>query len=104
MGLGASISLTQEQIELVQKLLHQHLSGVQTLLYGSRSNGRATRTSDLDLVVFASQDQWRRVGDLVEAFEESSLPFRVDLHIWSQLSEAHKSEIERHHVEIQHGE
>ena len=43
--------------------------------------------SDLDLVVFATPKQCRRVGDLREAFEESDLPFRVDLFVWDEIPE-----------------
>ena len=54
--------------------------------------------SDLDLVVFATPEQQRQIGDLREEFEESNLPFRVDLFVWNDLPEAFKKQVEAEHV------
>ena len=47
--------------------------------YGSQVKGTARPASDLDLVAFASAGQKEAVSRLREAFDESCLPFRVDL-------------------------
>ena len=57
-----------------------------------------TPESDLDLVVFAKPEQERRVSDLREAFEESNLPFRVDLFVWDEVPEQFRKQIEAEHV------
>ena len=50
--------------------------------------------SDPDLVVFSTPEQRRQVGYLVEPFDESSPPFRVDLFVWDELSGPFRNRIE----------
>ena len=40
------------------------------------------------------------MGHLREAFEESDLPFRVDLFVWDRIPEQFKAQIEAEHVEL----
>ena len=57
--------------------------------------------SDLDLVAFASPEQRGAVLRLREAFDESSLPFSVDLLIWDDLPESFHRNIEAEYVALQ---
>ena len=52
------------------------------------------------LVVFATPEQRRQVGDLREAFEESNLPFRVDLLVWEDVPDSFRRRIEAAHVTL----
>jgi type I restriction enzyme S subunit len=92
------IAITTEQRETLLTLLRNHLPDTAAWIYGSRINGRATPRSDLDMVVFSTPEQSRQVADLREAFEESSLPFRVDLFVWDEVPESFKANIESKHV------
>ncbi len=65
--------------------------------------GSSRPQSDLDLVVFATPDQRRQVGDLREAFEESNLPFRVDLFVWDDVPDSFRTRIETEHVALAGG-
>lgn len=49
---------------------------------------------DLDLVVFATPERGRRVGNLRDALEKSDLPFRVDLFSWEEALENFRKRIE----------
>ena len=49
-------------------------------------------------MVFAAPEQERRVSELREAFEESNLPFRVDLFVWDSVPEQFHKQIEADHV------
>ena len=60
--------------------------------------------SDLDIVVFATREQRRRVGDLREAFEESSLPFRVDFFVWDDVPNSFREQIRADHVALLGGD
>ena len=53
------------------------------------------------MVVFAEQDQRDQVSNLKEAFEESHLPFRVDLFIWDEVPERFHKNIKNNHVVLQ---
>ncbi len=98
MGVDRVIDITAEEREVVLDLLQRYLPGVEAWVYGSRAKWTSQPQSDLDLVVFATPEQSRGVGDLREAFEESNLPFRVDLFVWSEVPEQFHQEIERDHV------
>ena len=79
MGVGDAIDITEEEHSTVLALREPHLPGTTAWVYGSRAKRTTRLQSDLDLVAFATSEQRRQVGDLREAFEESNLPFRVDL-------------------------
>ena len=94
MGVDQAIDITAAERKAVLDLLDRHLPGTAAWVYGSRVKWTSRPHSDLDLVVFATQQQRRQVGDLREAFEESNLPFRVDLFVWDDVPESFKDKIE----------
>ncbi len=98
MGLDRPIDITTEQRKTLLALLERDLPGTTAWVYGSRVKWTARPESDLDLVVFTTPAQERRVSDLRDAFEESSLPFRVDLFVWDGIPEQFRERIEAEHV------
>ena len=103
MGVDRVIDITAVQRRTVLALLDQYLPGTITWAYGSRVKWTARPQSDLDLVVFTTPEQYSQVNSLREAFEESNLPFRVDLFVWSEVPERFHQEIERDHVVLSAG-
>ena len=98
MGLDRAIDITAEQRKTVLALLERCLPNTTTWVYGSRAKWASRPQSDLDLVVFAKPEQNGRVFDLREAFEESTLPFRVDLFVWDTVPESFRKQVEAEHV------
>ena len=98
MGMTPAIDITAEQRGTVLALLNRHLPDTTTWAYGSRVKWTSRPGSDLDLVVFSRPEQSARVAELREAFEESDLPFRVDLFVWDEVPERFKARIEGDHV------
>ena len=92
------IDITADQHKTLLALLERYLPDAAAWVYGSRVKWTSRPQSDLDLVVFAAPEQDRRVSDLREAFEESSLPFRVDLFVWDSVPEQFHKQIEAEHV------
>ena len=76
----AMIDLLPHQLETVRATLDRHVPDCEVRAFGSRVSGPAKKYSDLDLAVVApgklNADTLRH---LKEAFEESDLPFRVDV-------------------------
>ncbi len=101
MGVTGAIDITGDQRKTILGLLKMYLPNVTVWAYGSRVKWTARPQSDLDMVAFASLDQKRQVSDLVEAFEESTLPFRVDLFVWDEVPEQFRGNIESEHVTLQ---
>ena len=87
MGVNKTIDMNPKARRTIKELLQRYLPGVTVWAYGSRVKWTARPDSDLDLVVFANQEQRSNVANLREAFEESSLPFRVDVFIWDEVPE-----------------
>ena len=69
--------------------------------YGSRVKFTTKTHSDLDMVAFASKEQSQAVANLREAFEESYLPFRIDLFVWDEVPEGFHVNIEEARVVVQ---
>ena len=98
MGMTPAIDITTEQRRTVLALLNRHLPDTTAWACGSRVKWTSRPESDLDLVVFARPEQSARVAELREAFEESDLPFRVNLFVWDEVPESFKAGIEEDHV------
>ena len=98
MGIEPAIDITAGQRKTVLSLLEKHLPNTTAWVYGSRAKWTARPQSDLDMVVFATPEQNSRVFDLREAFEESNLPFRVDLFVWDDVPERFRKRIEAEYV------
>ena len=100
MGVEHAVDISAKQRETILTLLKRHLPGTAAWVYGSRAKWTSRPQSDLDLVVFSAPEQGARVGALREAFEESDLPFRVDLFVWDDVPEAFHEKIEAEHIEL----
>ena len=100
MGLERDIDITAAQSRTLLTLLERHLPDTEAWVYGSRAKRTSNPKSDLDLVVFSTPDQRTRVGDLREEFDESDLPFRVDLFVWDDVPDSFRRRIRADHVVV----
>ena len=65
------------------------MPGARVGVFGSRDTGRARPFSDLDLLFIQPRlSTWAQRADLHDAFESSSLPFKVDMVEADSLPEA----------------
>jgi len=81
------IDLQAKHLREVVEILSLHVPKCDVWAYGSRVKGTTKPWSDLDLVVMGSTRlESRQLFDLQEAFEESSLPFRVEILDWNAIS------------------
>jgi len=95
------IDLRPEQLALVRRLLAEHVPECEVRAFGSRVKGTAKPYSDLDLVVTGTVKLERsRLNRLEEAFEESTLPFRVEVMDWWTLSVAFREAIAGEAVQV----
>jgi predicted nucleotidyltransferase len=93
--------MTEEQRYEIISLLDCYLPGVEAWIFGSRVGGSARLNSDLDLVVFAEAKDRLNVEALRDAFDESDIPFRIDMHVWNDLPETFKQNIKTKYVPLQ---
>ncbi|TAK20698.1 MAG: nucleotidyltransferase domain-containing protein [Chloroflexota bacterium] len=96
------IDLTPGQRDTVERILGEHVPECDVWVFGSRIAGATKPYSDLDLAIVGDSelapDVIRR---LREAFEESELPFRVDVLDWYATSPEFQAVIERRFEVVQ---
>jgi len=85
---GSTLDLKKDELGKVQQILKQYIPGEEVRAFGSRVNGTAKKNSDLDLIVMSKIPlTLQQSAMLAEAFEESDLPFKVDVLDWSVASD-----------------
>ncbi len=86
--------------EQLERLLREHLPGVEVWAYGSRVDGQSHDGSDLDLALRGpglAEIGASSLADFLEAVRESTIPFLVEARDWARLPESFHREIEREH-------
>jgi len=96
------IELDPAQLAEIRQLLAEHVPDCEVRAFGSRVTGAAKPYSDLDLALVGPGGlELRRMGALREAFEASTLPFRVDLLDWSAIAPSFRDVIQAKFVVMQ---
>jgi uncharacterized protein len=97
-----ALSLRADHVQELRRLIATHLPLEEVWAYGSRVNGTAHDTSDLDLVVRHPPDlrtrQTSSFWDLKEAIRESNLPVLVELFDWALLPTTFWENITAQHI------
>ncbi len=93
-----TIQLEPRHLKIVKDILTNYPFKV--LVFGSRAKGTAKNLSDLDLVILDDIDKstYRKIMD---EFEESNLPFKVDLIIWNKIDSNFQNHIKNDLVELE---
>lgn len=75
------LTLNDKELLVVRAILRAHLApNTKVSVFGSRASGKAKPWSDLDLMIDAQMPlPIELLAALAEAFEESELPWKVDL-------------------------
>jgi len=96
------IDVAECHLETIKRILVEYVGDCEVRAFGSRGNGTAKEYSDLDLAIIGKNKISRRVKMLLrEAFEESDLPFRVDIVDYNAVSEAFRAIIAEKYEVIQ---
>ena len=96
------IDLNPNHLATVERILAEHVPECEVRAFGSRATWTAKDYSDIDLAIVGKGPlDWRTLGRLKEAFEESSLPMRVDVLDWHDISDSFQKVIERDYVVLQ---
>ncbi len=88
------IDIEQTHLAIVKKILKKNVPGYEVLLFGSRVQQTAKKTSDLDIAIRGSEKMDKKtLYQLQDDFEESDLPFRVDIIDWHSISKSFQNVI-----------
>jgi predicted nucleotidyltransferase len=89
------IAIEPNQWQELSAILRSHLPGRRVWAFGSRATRRRVkRFSDLDLAVEGTKLTMREAALLDEAFDESRLPFKVDVVQLATLTPEFRKRIE----------
>lgn len=104
MGDTGAIDLDPAHRATILILLKQHVPECEVRAYGSRVNFTAEQYSDLDLAILGADESslWQ-ISHLRQAFEESDLPFRVDVMNWNRIPDSFREEIAESYAVLQSG-
>ena len=84
-----ALRLEAWEINVVLKILNDHVPEFDVVVFGSRAGGEPAKFSDLDLAIITDDPLgFARIADLNDAFNESDLAFKVDLVDWTTTSES----------------
>jgi predicted nucleotidyltransferase len=86
----------QAIIDIAKEVIH---TPIQILAYGSRVNGKAHETSDLDLVIINKNNQsldWDELQAFKERLQDSTIPIIVQVMDWFLMPESFRQNILKH--------
>lgn len=88
-----------EHLQMIRDILNKYCPDTEVYAYGSRINGKAHSSSDLDLTV-KNLKKDKFLYRLRELFSESNIPFLIDINEYESLPENFKKEIDRNNIRI----
>ena len=91
-----SFGLSARDRDSIYSILKKYKDITSVILFGSRAKGTFKKGSDIDLAIFTESLSEEIILKLKEDFEESSLPYRVDIVHYPTLTHQElKSHIDR---------
>lgn len=82
------ISISDSEFEIILEIIKKYAYDCDVLVFGSRYKNQQKIYSDLDLAFdCGSVISFKRLQEITEAFQESLLPYRVDIIDYRSISE-----------------
>ena len=90
-----AVDISSQDLMIVLNILRKHLlPGTHVWVFGSRALLTAKRFSDLDLAIDAGNPlPYETLVNLNHDFDESALPFKVDIVDWHAIEQAFQKRI-----------
>lgn len=89
-------------LQTIKNILKKHIPDYEVRAFGSRVKKSAKKYSDLDLVIKGKTKAPKKTLYLLkEDFQESDLPFRVEIIDWHSISEDFKKIIQAQYEVLQ---
>lgn len=96
------LAVEKRHLELVKKILKQFVQNATIYVFGSRAKNCAKPYSDLDLAIDQNGQKidLSTLAKLQSAFEETTIPYTVDVVDLNAISEEFKNNIKEDLVEL----
>ena len=101
--MASPVDINPNHLKIVHDILHRKLpSGVTTWVFGSRATWTTKDSSDLDLALecVAGSLDHRVMIELEVAFEESTIPYAVDVVDLNDISDRFKKIVEGQMIQL----
>lgn len=92
------MKIEARHLETIRQILSARVPGCEARAFGSRVKGTNKKHSDLDIALVSPDGKklgWRVVPSLTLDFQESRVPFRVDVLDWHAVPESFRKIIEQ---------
>ena len=101
MTIANRLEVSSVELVIVHSILACFIPERAVWAFGSRVNGKAKKFSDLDLAILGEEPlSIAKSADLREAFEESDLPYKVDLVDWASTSAIFRNIIQANYYKL----
>jgi len=91
-------------LRTVLDILRKHVPTRRVIAFGSRATGRSKQFSDLDLAIQGEVEVPSAIlAALADDFDESNLPFKVDIFDWATTAQSFRDIIAHDAVTLQEG-
>jgi len=95
------IDVSPEDWRIVHDILQRYVPGREVWAFGSRAKWTAKEYSDLDIAIVGEEPLSLSVmAELMDAFQESELPFKVDVVDWATVQPSFRRAIESSKVVV----
>lgn len=96
------IDISPENWRIVRDILQRYVPDREVWAFGSRAKWTAKEFSDLDIVIIGDKPlSIALTADLREAFQESALPFKIDIVDWANITPSFRQVIQAAKIQIQ---
>jgi len=96
------INISPENWRIVRDILQRYVPDREVWAFGSRAKWTAKEFSDLDIAIIGDKPlSIALTADLREAFQESALPFKVDIVDWVNITPSFQQVIQAAKIQIQ---
>ena len=96
------IDISPENWQIVREILQRYVPDREVWAFGSRAKWTAKEFSDLDIAIIGDKPlSIALTADLREAFQESALPFKIDINDWANITPSFRQVIQAAKIQIQ---
>lgn len=89
------IDIKQDELDKIIEILNRFVSNHKVVAFGSRVRGNAKKYSDLDIAIYGKEKlDVKTIAQIKEEFEETDIPFRIDILDYNNISDEFKKIID----------
>ncbi len=89
------IDLNEKYISFIKETVYHYLQNCKIYLFGSRTKGTAKKYSDIDIALKSPNLNENILLKIISDFENSTLPYEVDVLDLNNISETFRQHIEQ---------